>query len=36
VNQTIGGKKDQPSQPPKNSVTIIADVSTIDRYSPTM
>ncbi len=32
----MGGSQPGPSQPPKNSVTIIADVRITDRYSPTM
>ncbi len=34
-NQKTGGRKDGPSQPPKNSVAIIPEISVIPRYSPT-
>ena len=33
-NQTIGGNTG-PSQPPKNKVAIIAEISVTPRYSPT-
>ena len=34
-NQKIGGKKAGPSQPPKNKVVVMAEISVIPRYSPT-
>src|SRR5690349_22967325 len=33
-NQAHGGRNDGPSQPPKNSVTVIADIRVMPRYSP--
>ena len=36
VNQTMGGRKAGPSQPPKNSVTIMAEERITPMYSPTM
>src|SRR3954464_9819280 len=33
-NHSHGGKKDGPSQPPKNIVVVIAEMSVIPKYSP--
>lgn len=34
-NQTMGGRKENPIQPPKNKVVISAEMSVMPKYSPT-
>ena len=34
-NQTTGGRNAGPSHPPKNKVTVNAEISVIPKYSPT-